>query len=234
MAFQKQLLETKKKKKLVLPESLKDSVKGLLKAFEGIKVKREAKELTAFLLLFGGAVAGRVALQYVPSVEPIIPLAVLAGFLFGAKEGFALGSGAYVASNFFIWGLQGPWTIFQALGAGIAGALGGFRGKTGKPGKMDLIVFSVIGTIVFEFLMNASGPIMGIGVLGAFGLFSIPLYFLTSLPFTLTHIISNIGFAFAASPLLKFRRKSDEIKIVGLRRTGADGTADVRVYKFGQ
>jgi len=198
------------------------------------KMREELKSLAIFLGLMGAAVAGRVALQWVPSVEPIIPLAIIAGMLFGAREGFALGAGAYTASNFFVWGLQGPWTIFQALGAGIAGALGGLLiGKTKKHSSRDLIIISVIGTALFELIMNLSGPFMGIGL--AFGLMGIPLYFLTSMPFTFTHIGSNIVFAKLFSPLLKLRRQKDEFKIISVTKLDSDGKrTTIRMYKSEQ
>ncbi|MEW6295336.1 MAG: hypothetical protein AB1467_03515 [Candidatus Diapherotrites archaeon] len=197
------------------------------------KMREELRSLAIFLGLMAAATAGRVALQWVPSVEPIIPLAVMAGMLFGAREGFALGAGAYTASNFFVWGLQGPWTIFQALGAGIAGALGGLVGKTKKPSSKDLIIISVMGTAVFEVIMNLSGSFMGIGL--AFGLLGIPLYFLTSMPFTFTHIGSNIVFAKLFSPLLKLRRQKDEFKIISVTKLDPNGKrTTIRMYKSEQ
>jgi energy-coupling factor transport system substrate-specific component len=228
--------KAKQKRKALTATVLETEQKELLKGVAGLRQKarlrEEMKSLTIFLGLLGAAVAGRVAFQWVPSVEPIIPFAVLAGLLFGMKEGFTLGGSAYVISNFFVWGLQGPWTVFQAIGAAGAGLLGGFFGKIKKPTTKDIVVLSVIGTVFFEIVMNVSGPIMGIGLLGALGLFSIPLYFLTSLPFSLTHIVSNIFFAAAISPLLKLWRKKDEFKIVSYTRIAPDGKrSNVRMYK---
>lgn len=228
--------KAKQKRKFAAATVLETEQKELINEVAGLrakaKLKSEMKSLTIFLGLLGAAVAGRVAFQWVPSVEPIIPFAVLAGLLFGMREGFALGGSAYIISNFFVWGLQGPWTIFQAIGAAGAGLLGGFFGKVKKPKARDLIVLSVAGTVFFEIMMNISGPIMGIGFLGALGLLSIPLYFITSLPFSITHIVSNIFFAAALSPLLKLWRKKDEIKIVSYTRIAPDGNrSNVRMYK---
>lgn len=211
-------------------QNLKNAEKEISSICQKALVKTELKNLAIFAGLLSIAVAGRVALQFVPSVEPIIPLAILAGLLFGPKEGFALGGSAYIISNFFVWGLQGPWTIFQALGAGIAGGFGGIVGKTKAPNSKDLIALSIIGTIFFEILMNISGSFMGIGLfLGVLGL---PLYFLTSLPFTAVHIISNIGFAKAFSPMLKLKgEKNDEVKIVSISRINSSGTTIVRMLE---
>jgi energy-coupling factor transport system substrate-specific component len=189
------------------------------------------KQLTAFTFLFAGAVAGRVALQFVPSVEPIIPLAILAGLVFGPKEGFALGSGAYVASNFFVWGLQGPWTLFQAVGAGVPGAIAGLVGKAKHAHPNDLVLFSVLGTVFFEVVMNVTGALMMGGLFGL-GLLTIPLYFLTSAPFSLVHVASNIAFAAGLRPLLsKWSRKKDELEIIVVNRTVGDKRTAVRMYR---
>lgn len=193
--------------------------------------KKEARELAVFLAMLAGAIIGRVALQGVPSVEPIIPIAILAGLMFGMKEGFMLGGTAYLISNFFVWGMQGPWTIFQALGGALAGASGGFLGKFKKVGTKELVLITIAGTALFEVIMNLAGPLMGIGVLGAFGLFTIPLYFATSLPFTLAHIATNSAFAGLLSPLLKKWRRHDEFKIVSVSRSDSGRNSAVRMYK---
>ena len=212
-----------KRKREILEEILNVIVEG--------KAKRELKNLTIFVTLLAGAILGRIALQAVPSVEPIIPLAVVAGLLYGMKEGFMLGGTAYVVSNFFVWGLQGPWTIFQAIGGAMAGGMAGLIGKTKKPTAKDVIIWSLIGTLFFEFLMNISGSLMGIGMLGLIGLLSLPMYFLTSLPFTLTHTVSNLIFAKMFSPILKLRRQENEFKMVSVSRIASGRVDTVRLYK---
>jgi len=195
------------------------------------KAKKETKELAIFLTLLAGATLGRVALQYIPSVEPIIPFAILAGVLFGMKEGFTLGGSAYIISNFFIWGLQGPWTIFQALGAAIPGAAAGFYGKYRKIGTKEFVVLTLAGTLFFEVLMNVSGAFMGIGLLGAFGLMTLPLYFLASLPFSTAHVITNLAFAKLLSPLISKWGKKDEFKILSISKLDSGKHSSVRLYK---
>ncbi len=221
MQQQKQILKIEKKEEIE---------KEIGTIWDKGKLKREMKNLTLFMGLLAAAVGGRVALQYFPSVEPIIPIAVLAGLVFGIKEGFVLGGSAYVLSNFFVWGLQGPWTIFQAIGAALAGALAGGVGKIKRPKPRDLIILSVVGTVIFEVLMNISGPLMGIGLL--VGALSIPLYFLTSLPFSLIHIGSNAFFAYALKPLLKLRRKEDELQIISFGKLDSDKLTTVRMSKY--
>ncbi len=189
-----------------------EKVIELLKAITITRLKNELKGLSIFLGFLGLAVGGRVALQYVPSVEPIIPLAVLVGLRFGVKEGFTLGGSAYIISNFFVWGMQGPWTVFQALGAGIPGALAGLIGKIKKPGKFDLIFLTIIGTILFEVSVNIGGYFFGLGTYG--GPLGLLMYFITSIPFSLTHITSNIVFAAVLQFLLNSGGKQNEDKKV--------------------
>lgn len=221
----------KQKQVLVQENKIEEKTKEIHGIWQNAKIKNEAKSLAIFLSLFSAAVAGRVALQWVPSVEPIIPFAVLAGFLFGMKEGTALGAGAYIISNFLVWGLQGPWTIFQAFGAAVPGAAAGIIGKVKKAKTRDIIILSILGTVFFEIIMNISGAAMGIGLLGAFSLFTIPLYFVTSAPFSTVHILSNIIFARALAPLLKLRGKENEFEIISISRHSPAGTTNVRLYK---
>jgi hypothetical protein len=224
--MQKQELLQKQKRDSLLQELVKEKSKA--------KAREELRKLAVFLGLFSAAVAGRIALQWIPSVEPIIPLAIAAGLIFGAKEGFTLGGSAYIVSNFFVWGLQGPWTIFQALGAALPGGFAGVYGKLKEVKSRDLVFLTVVGTIFFEVMMNVSGALMGIGLLGAFSLLALPLYFVTSLPFSLVHIGSNAVFAKAFSPLLKLRRKKNEFKVISFTRIAAGKRSTVRLYKSEQ
>ncbi len=212
----------KKKKKAV--------EKAFLKLWQGDKLRNEVKSFAIFMGLLAAAVGGRVALQMVPSVEPIIPLAILAGLLFGMREGAMLGGSAYIISNFMVWGLQGPWTIFQALGGAAAGIIGGIFGKIKKPKTRDLVLLSIAGTVLYEVVVNIGGFFTGLGLLGI-GLFALPLYMLASLPFSALHAGTNAVFAKLAAPMLKLWRKKDELKIVSIARTNPDGTVtNVRMY----
>lgn len=215
-------------------ERQEEKLKEVEKFWKGAKVKREMRNLAIFLAILAGATLGRVALQGVPNVEPIIPLAIIAGLLLGPKEGFTVGGAAYIISNFFVWGLQGPWTIFQAIGAAIPGGAAGFLGKVKKPTGKDVIILSLLGTIFFQIVMNITGPLMAIGLFGL-GIMAIPLYFLSSMPFALAHIGTNIIFAKLFSPLLKLRRHEDELKVVSYAKLAPDGSSrHIRVYNAKQ
>lgn len=107
-------------------------------------------------------------------------------------------------SNFFVFGGQGPWSIFQVVGWGIAGFLGGIL-KEIKPSKnyfifwlrsiLPILMIVVIGTLLFEMIVN----------LGWFFFMPTNIFalFLFGLPFLLVHLVTNILF----SLLLPFARK---------------------------
>lgn len=143
------------------------------------------------MTLFLGSVAvfGRVFLQYVPSVETVLPVSILYGSLFGKKEGFSFGFSTFFVSNFWVWGLHGPWTPFQCLGAGIAGFLGGFLGV--KPSKVRTYLVTAIATLLYEMVMSVYM------LMFPFFPMSLILIIITSLPFSITHIVSNLLFATA-------------------------------------
>lgn len=162
------------------------------------KQEKIQKQLILLLAFTVAAALGRAALQGVPSVEPITALAVLSGMLFGRKKGAAVGASSFYLSNFLVWGGQGPWTIFQVFGAGMAGFLGGFLKKRSL---IPLMVVTVAATLIFELSVNLWWSLQ-FGLL--FGIFSLPLAFITSLPFFLTHIITNIAFVMGVPRFAKF------------------------------
>jgi energy-coupling factor transport system substrate-specific component len=155
--------------------------------------------------LTAAGVAGRVAFQFIPSVEPLTPLAILIGFFIGPVAGFFSGASGFFASNFLVWGGQGYWTIFQCIGAGLAGIVGGLFGKFFKfnekffgkkiAKKELLVVFAAtaIGITLYEIIVT-----LGTGaVMTLFNPALLLLYAVTSIPFSLVHITSSLGFATA-------------------------------------
>lgn len=139
------------------------------------------------IALTASGVAGRVALQHIPSLEPLIAVAAATGFYFGAKKGVLAGASGYYLSNFLVFGGQGPWTIFQVVGAGAAGLAGGTFGKLFE-GRKAFFTSAFIGVLAYEIIVNIGSlsfaAFTGIGV----------SYLISALPFSLTHIASTIGF----------------------------------------
>jgi hypothetical protein len=150
------------------------------------KKNHEKQFPVSFEVLVLLAIAARIVLKSVPflnipSLEPIIPLAVLAGYFFGTGQGAILGVFGYVFSNFFIelkYGF-GLWNMPQALG----GAFAGYLGSRTTPSNY---IFTVVwATIAYEFIINfwSANFTLDFGYFGA------------SLPFGLVHVVGNIFFA---------------------------------------
>lgn len=148
---------------------------------------RLSSALATTVSLTVSGVIGRVSLQHIPSVEPLIAVAAATGFYFGTKEGVLAGATGYYVSNFLVFGGQGPWTIFQVLGAGAAGLTGGAFGKFFE-GRTAFFTSAFIGVAVYEILVNIGSlsfaAFTGVGT----------AYLLSALPFSLTHLASTLGF----------------------------------------
>jgi len=100
-----------------------------------IEVKQRLIQASAYKILlilstitaFG--IFGRAIFQFIPSVEPLTALAISIGYFYGLRYGVFVGAFGFFVSNFFVWGFQGPWTIFQVAGAILAAAAGAAIGR---------------------------------------------------------------------------------------------------------
>ena len=157
----------------------KTAVKGesAEKEFKPEPKKKTINELEVVSLLII-AILGRILLEPLPSVEPIIPIAVFAGLAYGGNAGILIGLLAYPISNFFMLGGPfGLWSVLQATGGAISGGLAGAK----KLSVNNLLYYSFIGTIIFELLLNVGD--------GAFLVW----------PYSVTHIVSNLVIALIIS-----------------------------------
>ena len=136
--------------------------------------------------LTSAGIAGRAGLQHIPSVEPLVAVAVASGFYFGTKEGLIAGASGYYLSNFLVYGGQGPWTIFQVLGAGLAGLSGSIFGKY-FDGRTAFFSSILVGVTTFQLIVN-------IGSLGLSFSTGGLTYLAAAAPFAFTHYASTIGF----------------------------------------
>ncbi|MBI2578894.1 MAG: hypothetical protein HYW26_04230 [Candidatus Aenigmarchaeota archaeon] len=174
-------------------------------------------------ILTGIGVLGRAAFQFIPSVEPLTPLAILVGFFFGPVAGAVSGASGFYASNFLVWGGQGPWTLFQAAGAGAAGFVGGIFGFFSRS-RTSAVIATFLGIAAYEIIVTAS-----LGFLMSFSIAFTALYMLTSLPFSLVHIISSVGFVIAFYEFGEQIKKAKggvlvEKEILGLRPAAGSGS----------
>ncbi len=141
--------------------------------------KKGITESEVFILL-ALAVLGRVLLKVtplvnIPSVEPIIPIAVFAGLAYGTEAGILVGLLAYPLSNLLLpEAVFGLWIFWQAVGGAVAGGLAGLAKKATFN---NLVWYTVLGTLLFELAVN------------------LPDQQLLVFPFSFVHIISNFAFA---------------------------------------
>lgn len=150
--------------------------------------RRAARMVAMTAMLAGGGVAGRVALQGVPSVEPLVPLAIATGFYVSWRHGAAVGMSGFYASNFLVWGGHGPWTVFQCLGAGMAAVAGALFARMGD-GRRVFVGSLVAGTLLYEVAVNLGSVVttpwmLAAGVAGM----------VAALPYAAVHIGSSLGF----------------------------------------
>ena len=135
-------------------------------------------------ILCSAGILGRIALQGIPSVEPLIAVSVIAGYFFGWKYGAYAGALGFFASNFFVWGFQGPWTVAQVIGAGAAGMSSSAIGRVTKS-KYGAYLSLGLGVLLFETAVN-----LGTAWFWIFG----PLALVTAMPFGIVHAISTLSF----------------------------------------
>lgn len=186
---QKLKLKLKKKEKQETKQKLNQKQRLALHALQKQLQILKLKEWLIIIGFIGGAALLRIPMQAAPNVEPITFFAILAGWLFGKKKGFLTGASAGYISNFFVFGGQGPWTIFQVLGWGLAGFLGGFLRKKSK--VFEVVIMAAIATLLYQLIVNTAWAFMLSKVLSI----SIFISFLTALPFILPQLISNSVFA---------------------------------------
>ena len=187
-----QKLLLKKKKKKEEKEELKSEQKMALHA---LQKQKQILELKEWLFILGFIDAGsllRVPMQAFPNVEPLTFFALLTGWLFGWKKGAMVGASSLYISNFLVFGGQGPWVIFQVIGYGLVGFLGGFLRK--KSGIFSAMGLAFLATVMLQIILNIGWSFfIGFNFIAAM---------FTAIPFALIHIVSNTIFA-AALPKVK-------------------------------
>ncbi len=102
-------------------------------AFE--RGKPRAWELVIIAQMSALAISARAIFSFVPYFNPVLALIMLSGASLGAKKGFMTGALTAFGSN-FIFG-QGPWTLYQMVSWGSAGAIFGLLALSGVIRRSD-------------------------------------------------------------------------------------------------
>lgn len=155
---------------------------------------------SSLLWIVFAAIIGRIALSWVPSVEPVIPLAVFAGLVAGPAYGALIGAAGYFGSNLFMpYGLSAMWWVWQSIGGALAGFIAGVAILGRKPESTDLLLFTAIGTLLFNVVVSVGGSLgLNVG------------YLMSSAAFIGVHLVTNIVIAIILSLFLKSAVESHE------------------------
>jgi energy-coupling factor transport system substrate-specific component len=153
-----------------------------------------AKVLALVATLAALAALGRLAFAPLPNVKPTTDIVLLSGYVLGGAPGFAVGTIAALASNFFFG--QGPYTPFQMAGWGAIGVFGALlpRGL----GRYSLAAACGTAGLAYGvwmdfhlWLLYTGHSLEEYGVIAARGI-----------PFNLAHVAGNVAFCLLFGPPL--------------------------------
>ncbi|MHC1586647.1 MAG: ECF transporter S component [Candidatus Hecatellaceae archaeon] len=117
----------------------------------------DTKQLALVSILGSLSAALRIPFAVIPSFQPSTFLIICSGYVLGPAAGFLVGTLTAVISNLVLG--HGPWTPFQIVGWGLAGALAPaikrFSGN-GSKSWIALTVFGFIWGYVFGAITNLS------------------------------------------------------------------------------
>jgi len=126
-----------------------------------------------------------------PNFETVMAVQMPFAKNFGPLAGAAFGA----MSMFFFdaaTGMLGWWTLITAVSYGLVGAVAPFALK-----KMDYVSFAIVATIAYDAMTGLTmGPL----------LFGQPVTeaLIGQIPFTVMHLLGNILFAMALSPVVEY------------------------------
>ncbi len=183
-----------------------------------------AREVAVVGALAAVGAAGRVFFAAVPGVQPATFMAVLAGYALGSEPGFLVGALIALLSNIFLG--HGPWTPWQMLAWGAAGASGSLLQVFRR--QRTLVTAAAVTVTVWGFLF---GWIMNLWFWVSF------IYPLTwssllaacaaSFWFDFLHAAGNLAFALALwNPMAgMLRRYRERFRFLYLGEGGAGSAA---------
>src|SRR5918998_4155538 len=184
----------------------------LLGGFAWYERSRPSARLVALVAALAAlAVAGRLVLAPIPNVVATTDVALLTGYALGGAPGFAVGALAAPVSN--IWLGQGPWTVWQMAGWGLAGLAGAWLALSTRRrlGRLGLAVACGVAGLAY-------GALLDLSVMATYGgEQSVDRYLALSargIPFNVAHAVGNVTLALVAGPALvrmlsRFRARTE-------------------------
>ena len=163
------------------------------------------REVALVATLGAAAAAGRGLFAAIPSAQPVTTICICAGVSLGPRAGAAVGATAALVSNAFLG--QGPWTPWQMLSWGLAGASAGWLRVGLERSRPALVAFGTAWGFLF-------GAIMDVYQLASFGpVFTWQAFIATharGIPFDIAHALTNaILLAVAGPALIRLLRRHD-------------------------
>lgn len=177
---------------------------AMLPLFVGFENKRPgARELVVIAIMSALTIASRLIFMATPMVKPVIAFIMIAGFAFGSSTGFMVGALSALVSNFFF--SQGPWTLWQMLGWGVAGIIAGLLSKAHLIDGTKRIPAAILGFVITLVIV---GPILDTS--SVFWMISnptlkkvIPLYLAGVVPNLSMAISTAVTLFILSGPILK-------------------------------
>lgn len=110
-----------------------------------------SKEVALVAMLGATAAVLRVPFAAIPNVQPCTYLVICTGMVFGPVAGFVVGAETALVSNIFLG--QGPWTLFQMVGWGLAGLSAGCFRRLLRS-RLMVVGFGVLWGYLFGAITN--------------------------------------------------------------------------------
>lgn len=170
--------------------------------------KPTAQRVMPIVVLVALGSVGRIIFAFVPQVQPVTAIVIIAGATLGSTDGFMTGALCALVSNVILG--QGLWTPFQMLAWGIIGALSGLISKAKYGDTLPvMIVFSAVAAFLYSFIVD-------IYTIASFWNTMTLAYaltiFTTGMVFNISHMIGNIIFVFLLFAPFKYMIKRVKIK----------------------
>jgi uncharacterized membrane protein len=159
------------------------------------------KEKSKIFVIFLGCFLFRLIPFRAPNVEPIMASVMPISKKYGAVLSFSFGF-----LSIFLYDLVtnfGSWTWIAGITYGLVGITASLYFKKYKSSVLNFVIFAVFATIFYDLITGVVfAPIFHQTMLSALML---------QIPFTILHLVGNIGFALTVSPVLNKWVMSEKI-----------------------
>jgi energy-coupling factor transport system substrate-specific component len=189
-----------------------------------------ARELAIISLLGTLSALLRVPFAAIPGFQPSTYVVVCAGYVFGPVAGFMVGAMTAVVSNFFLG--HGPWTLFQVLAWGLAGASAPLLRRAALRAG-TLAMFGICWGILFGLITDAW---MWVAFVYPLTLRTFAVTLLNSVSFDVMHAAGNALFLGLLGVrtiriLERYHKRFNWVRVESgepFQRTCVDGSGDAR------